>query len=168
MTKKSNELLASTYEHLYNITCIWLRFFTVYWPRWRPDMAYFKFLNSIYTNEPVEIYNNGISIRDFTYIDDIISWIESCIKYNWNIRIFNQGNSKPIEVNEFIQILESITKKKLIKNYIWNQAGDVNSTFADTNLAKNELWRETKHNLADWLDTFINRYIEYYNLNSKN
>ena len=141
-SKISNELIAHSYSHLYGLNTIGLRFFTVYGPWGRPDMAYYKFSDLISRNKPIEVYNNGLNKRDFTYIDDVINCIIKIInnkvqqgKYN----IFNIGNSKSISVEKFISIIEKNLNKKAIKNYINSQKGDVNKTLSDTSLIKKGL-----------------------------
>ena len=142
-TKKSNELMAYSYSHLYKIPTTGLRFFTVYGPYGRPDMAYFKFTRSILDNKPINVYNNGNLKRDFTYIDDIVSGVIRTIKtipedspnhYSSSLapyKIYNIGNNNPVTLRRFISAIESACKKKAIKNYMPMQPGDVKVTYAD-------------------------------------
>lgn len=142
-TKKSNELLAFSYSHLYNIPCTGLRFFTVYGPYGRPDMAYYSFTKSIINGDPIDVYNSGEMKRDFTYIDDIIHGILNLIdrlperKSNKfsnaeaAFQVFNIGNNNPISLKRFIKSIENSVGKKAKKNFLPMQAGDVPVTFAD-------------------------------------
>lgn len=164
-TKKSNELMAYAYEQMFWITSIWLRFFTTYWPWWRPDMAYFKFTEAIINNKPIEIYNNGDMLRDFTFIDDIVWGILKAIEYNWTERIFNLWNNQPIYLKDFVSILEYILWKEAIKEYKDNQIWDVYATHADISLAKKEFNRKPKYSLEDGLKQFITWFRDYYGVN---
>jgi UDP-glucuronate 4-epimerase len=144
-TKRSNELMAHTYSHLYGIPTTGLRFFTVYGPYGRPDMAYYKFTKSILNGEPIDVYNNGIMKRDFTYIDDIISGILSVINATptskTNIytsassshQLFNIGNNDPVSLRDFISAIEYSCGKKALENKMPMQPGDVSETYADIN-----------------------------------
>jgi len=133
-TKKSNELMAHTYSHLYGIQTVGLRFFTVYGPWGRPDMAMFKFTKAILEGKPIDVYNHGQLSRDFTYIDDIISGVvrllqkpdlESCA-------VFNIGHGSPVQLMDFINAVEVATGLKANCNYLPMQPGDVEQTWADT------------------------------------
>jgi UDP-glucuronate 4-epimerase len=134
-TKKSNELMAHTYGHLYGFKTTGLRFFTVYGPWGRPDMAYFLFAEAISKNKPIDVYNNGKMERDFTYIDDIVNGVVRIIEQNIDLRghykIYNIGNNKTVSLNFFITIIEKAMKKKAIKKMLPMQQGDVPRTFAD-------------------------------------
>ena len=172
-TKKSNEILAYSYSHLYKIPTTGLRFFTVYGPWGRPDMAPMLFIKAILNNKPIKIFNKGDMRRDFTYIDDITEGIfRCCLKpacsdddIDSNLapyRIFNIGNGKPIELMEFIQILEKKLNKKAIKEFLPMQKGDVVETFADTqNLSK---WINYKPqiDIEEGLDKFVEWYKYYH------
>jgi len=143
-TKKSNELMAHTYSHLFNIPCIGLRFFTVYGPWGRPDMAYYKFAAAIMNNKPIEVYNYGDMLRDFTYIDDVIDGVVSAIK---NIphnsptpfALYNLGNNQPEKLTDFIQTLEQALGHTAEKVYREMQPGDVPATMADIDLTRKAL-----------------------------
>lgn len=179
-TKKSNELMAHTYSSLYDIPSTGLRFFTVYGPWGRPDMAYFKFTKNIMEGKPIDIYNNGNLERDFTYIDDIIEGIIKLIKEipqkneSWDklksdpatsfapYRVFNIGNNKPVKLIEFINILEEIIGKKTIKNYLPMQKGDVYSTFANIDLLNDLTGFKPKTNFREGLQKFTEWYKNYY------
>ncbi len=172
-TKKSNEILAYSYSHLYKIPTTGLRFFTVYGPWGRPDMAPMLFIKSILNNQPIKVFNKGDMRRDFTYIDDITEGIfRCCLKpasadgdIDSNLapyRIFNIGNGKPIELMEFIQILEKKLNKNAIKEFLPMQKGDVVETFADTqNLIK---WINYKPqiDIEEGLDKFVEWYKYYH------
>jgi UDP-glucuronate 4-epimerase len=161
-TKKSNELMAYTYSHLYNIETIGLRFFTVYGPWGRPDMAYFSFTNSILNDNPISVYNNGQLSRDFTYIDDIIAGIIAiCLsktKFIESARVYNIGNNNPVSLINFIETLETALNKKANKIMLPMQAGDVEKTFADiSNISQDYgYWPKTD------FETGINKFVEWY------
>ena len=176
-TKKSNELMAHTYSHLFNIPTTGLRFFTVYGPWGRPDMAYFIFTNKILKGIPIEIYNYGRMKRDFTYIDDIIDGITKLITHipknsnnfdNQNCsvpyRIYNIGNNEPIELNYFINLLEEYLGKKAIKRLLPMQLGDVVETYADISSLFNEVNFKPTTNVESGLKKFIDWYKKYYNI----
>ncbi|MCD6179129.1 MAG: GDP-mannose 4,6-dehydratase [Bacteroidales bacterium] len=139
-TKKSNELMAYTYSHLYGIQTIGLRFFTVYGPWGRPDMAYYKFTKAILEDKPIEVYNHGKLKRDFTYIDDIIHGVVEIVKKTnlSEYEIFNIGNSKTVDLLTFIETLEKLLQKKAIKKFVGMQAGDVKETYANISKINNE------------------------------
>lgn len=133
-TKKSNELMAHTYSHLYNFQAIGLRFFTVYGPWGRPDMAPFLFTNAIIKNKPIQVFNNGNLSRDFTYVDDIIEGLFRTVtmKSDKKYALYNIGNGQPIKLMDFIAEIEMHLKKEAIKDYQPMQPGDVEKTWADT------------------------------------
>ena len=167
-TKKTNELLARTYSNLYNIKCTGLRFFTVYGPFGRPDMAYFNFTKKIINKEKIELYNNGESLRDFTYIDDIVEGIIKVLDKPIT-KIYNIGNSNPIKLLDFINILkEELIKNNLVEDYGLNielldkQPGDVDNTYADIKELKSDFNYEPKINIKEGLNKFIKWYKEYY------
>lgn len=130
-TKKSNELLAHTYYHLYNIESVGLRFFTVYGEYGRPDMAFWKFTKNILLEKPIDIYNYGKMIRDFTYVSDIVNGIISSINKDFGYEIFNLGNDNPTQLEYAISLLEKYLEKDAIKNYMAIQPSDVEKTWAD-------------------------------------
>tara|TARA_B100001559_G_scaffold318929_1_gene327072 strand:+ start:336 stop:1283 length:948 start_codon:yes stop_codon:yes gene_type:complete len=146
LSKYCMELYAKLYYQLYNINSIGLRFFTVYGPRGRPDMAPYKFLNSIMNEKIIKKYGDGNSYRDYTYISDIVNGIIGAINNKNNIKcdVYNLGNSNPITLNNFIKICEKITNKKAIIEKLPNQLGDVPYTYADINKAKKDLDYEPK------------------------
>ena len=137
-SKLSEEIFAKMYSQLYGIETIGLRFFTVYGPRGRPDMAPYKFLDKINKGIPIDKYGNGESLRDYTYVSDIVDGIISCITFKMENKseIFNIGNENPISLNKFISICENVTGKKAIINLKENQLGDVPITYADISKAK--------------------------------
>lgn len=157
-TKKAGELLVHTYHHLYKIDAINLRFFTVYGPRQRPDLAIHKFFHLLYAKKPIEIYGDGSTGRDYTYIDDIVQGIESSMHYleqNENINeIINLGNNSPIKLAELIGTIENITQKQFIKNHLPMQEGDVDLTFADIEKAKKLLNYQPGTSIQDGLKNF--------------
>lgn len=161
-TKKSNELMAYTYSHLYDLSTTGLRFFTVYGPWGRPDMAPMLFANAISKDRPIKVYNNGNMQRDFTYIDDIILGIENIIEMKTEripkAEILNIGNSKPIDLMDFIFQLENSLGKKAKKNFLPMQDGDVEKTYADTSYL-NEL---TGYQPNTSLETGVNKFISWF------
>ena len=179
-TKKSNELMAHTYSHLFNIPSTGLRFFTVYGPWGRPDMAYFSFTKAILENKPIKVFNNGNMMRDFTYIDDIIEGISRVIEdpslpnKAWNrespmastssapYRILNLGNSKPIYLSRFIESIEKATNKKAIIEYLPMQPGDVEKTYANMEKMENQYKFKPKTQIEDGIREFVDWYINYY------
>tara|TARA_B100001248_G_scaffold204628_1_gene158753 strand:+ start:2476 stop:3531 length:1056 start_codon:yes stop_codon:yes gene_type:complete len=180
-TKKSNELIAHTYSHLFKLPTTGLRFFTVYGPWGRPDMALFKFTDSIIKNKPIRVFNYGKMTRDFTYIKDVIDSISVLIKkspveekYNSKIsynpsnswapyRVFNIGNSNPICLNDYIKAIEKNLNKKAEIILEEMQPGDVQSTFASTNLLEEWINFKPKTSINDGIKKFIDWYLSYYN-----
>ena len=170
-TKKSNELMAFTYSHLYKIPVTGLRFFTVYGPFGRPDMAYFSFTNKIINGEPIKIFNNGDMYRDFTYVDDIVEGIcnmldsipkenESGVRY----KIYNIGNNKPEKLMYFIETLEKAIGKTAKKEFLPMQPGDVYQTYADVSELMHDFNFKPSTSIADGLREFAKWYKEYYNI----
>ncbi len=164
-TKRANELMAYAYSRLFNINSTGLRFFTVYGPWGRPDMAYYKFAVSITNNKPVEIYNNGNILRDFTYIDDIIEGILSAIENvsKKEFVIYNLGNNRSEKLTDFIEILENLLGAKAEKIYLGMQTGDVPVTMADIEITKAELGWQPKTLILDGLKLFTDWFSEYNN-----
>lgn len=161
-TKKWNELIAHTYSHLYDLNTIWLRFFTVYWPWSRPDMAMLKFTQKIDKWEKIDVYNFGKMKRDFTYIDDIVDWIIKCIDKEFKYEIFNIWNDDPVELEYMIEQIEINLWKKAIKNYMPLQDWDVISTWSDIEYTKEKLNRKPTTQLDKWTEVFIKWYKSYY------
>lgn len=165
-TKKADELMAFTYAHLYKIPLTGLRFFTVYGPWGRPDMAYFSFTNKIYADEPIKIFNNGDMLRDFTYIDDIVNGIELVIdkapEGEDPYKIYNIGNNRPEKLMYFIETLENSLEKKAKKEFLPMQPGDVYQTYADISELEKDFGFKPKTTIEEGLKKFADWYKEYY------
>lgn len=181
-TKKSNELMSHTYSHLYGIPTTGLRFFTVYGPWGRPDMALFKFTKAIVNGDAIDIYNNGDMRRDFTYIDDIVEGIiriQDVIPSSnsqWKVesgtpasssapyKVFNIGNGNPVKLLDFVESLENSLGIKAQKNMMPMQPGDVYQTYADVD----DLFAATNHKpatpVSQGVDNFVNWYRDFYNV----
>ena len=179
-TKKSNESMAHSYSNIWKVPITMLRFFTVYGPWGRPDMALFKFTKGILANKKIDIYNNGKMYRDFTYIDDIVDGIRLLInkipnhknfgKYNNDslssvapFRILNIGNTKKVFLLDFIKQIEKVLGKKAIRNYMPLQKGDVKQTLSNTNLLKKLTGYNPKTSYKSGIKKFLNWYLNYYN-----
>jgi UDP-glucuronate 4-epimerase len=186
-TKKANELMAHTYAHLYNIPVTGLRFFTVYGPWGRPDMALFLFTRAILVGEPINVFNHGKMKRDFTYVDDIVEGvfrIMTKIPEGWKAtmdqphfvpddhpalsyapyRIFNIGNNNPVELMDFIEAIEMKTGKKAIKNFLPLQDGDVPATYADVSALSDAVDFKPSTSIEYGVGQFIDWYRSYYNV----
>lgn len=168
-TKKSNELMAHTYSHLYDFKTTGLRFFTVYGPWGRPDMAYFKFTEAILKNESIPVFNNGQLERDFTYIDDIIGGINKIVEKgfisnseNSNNAIYNIGNGKPVKLMDFIAILEKELKKKATFNMLPMQDGDVYKTWTDIEELKENYNYRPAIDIKVGIHQFVKWYTSFY------
>lgn len=163
-TKKSNELMAYTYSHLFKIPTSGLRFFTVYGPWGRPDMAPILFANAIVNGEEIKVFNEGKLERDFTYIDDIIDGIVLSLnnppKNDSNYEIYNIGNGKPVKLLRFIQVLEKNLGKKALKNMMPMQMGDVKKTYSDISKLKS-LGYNPKIKIDEGVDKFIEWFLNY-------
>ena len=159
-TKKANELMAHTYSHLYNISTTGLRFFTVYGPYGRPDMAYYLFTKAILKNEPIKVFNNGEMRRDFTYIDDIVEGlvriIESPAKENY--KIYNIGNHKSEQLDDFIATLEKHLGKTARKEFLPMQPGDVSQTYAEVS----DLIEDYGYAPNTSIDEGLKRFVQWY------
>jgi UDP-glucuronate 4-epimerase len=153
-TKKACELICHTYHHLYGINITCLRFFTVYGPRQRPDLAIHKFSRLIEQNKPIPVYGDGSMMRDFTYIDDIIDGTIAAMNKCQGFNIYNLGESRPITVNDLISEIEKALDKQAIKEYLPLQPGDVNRTFADVTKAVKELGYNPSTHISDGLAKF--------------
>ena len=181
-TKRSNELMAHTYSHLYKIPTTGLRFFTVYGPWGRPDMGYFIFTSKILKGETIKIFNNGNMIRDFTYIDDVVDGIKSLIdkvpKPNNNFdlnmpkspeswapfKLFNLGNSSPIKLMSLIKTIEEALGLEAKKEFLPMQMGDVEATHADMKLLENWINFKPKTNIKEGIWEFTRWYLKYYKI----
>ena len=163
-TKRANELIAHSYSHLYSMNTTGLRYFTVYGPWYRPDMAMHIFAKKISNNEPIDVFNNGNMKRDFTYIDDIINGTIEAINQNYSCEIFNLGNNKSEELMNVIKIIEQELNKKAEINFKPIQSGDVYETFADIEYSKEKLNFQPKTSIEKGISFFIDWFKEYYNV----
>jgi UDP-glucuronate 4-epimerase len=179
-TKKANELMAHTYSSLYKLPCTGLRFFTVYGPWGRPDMALFLFTKAILEDRPIDVFNYGKMKRDFTYIDDIIEGVmrvmEKIPEANplWNgdnpdsatsyapYKLYNIGNNSPVELLAFIETLESCLGRKARKNLLPLQAGDVPATYADVDDLVRDVGFKPSTPLEEGIGRFVEWYTDYY------
>ncbi len=181
-TKKANELMAHTYSYLYGLPCTGLRFFTVYGPWGRPDMALFKFTRAILEGKPIDVYNYGKMERDFTYIDDIVEGVYRVMhlipKANpgWNsdnpdpsssicpYKIYNIGNNNSVSLEYFIEVIEKCLGKKAKKNYMDMQPGDVPKTYADIDELTKDTGFKPVTKIEQGIPRFIEWYLSYYNV----
>jgi UDP-glucuronate 4-epimerase len=154
-TKKACELLCHTYHHLYEISLTSLRFFTVYGPRQRPDLAIHKFAKLIEQDSPIPVYGDGSMMRDFTYIDDIIDGVVAAIDKCNGFHLYNLGESRPISVNDLITEIEKALGKKAVRKYLPPQPGDVERTFADVTKAVSELGYKPNTTIQAGLAKFV-------------
>ena len=163
-TKKSNELMAHTYSHLFNIETVGLRFFTVYGPWGRPDMAMFLFTDAILNNKPIKVFNEGNLSRDFTYISDIIDGVMTVISSASQSKnpIYNIGNSKPVKLLDFISALESELGLTATKQMMAMQDGDVHRTWADVSSLQKDFGYEPSVSVAEGIAAFVTWYKSYY------
>jgi UDP-glucuronate 4-epimerase len=179
-TKKANELMAHTYSHLFAIPTTGLRFFTVYGPWGRPDMALFKFTRNILEGRPIDVYNFGRHRRDFTYIDDIVEGVVRTLDHvaapnpDWTgdhpdpasgkgpYRLYNIGNHEPVELMRFIEVLETCLGKKAEKNFLPLQDGDVPATFADVEDLRRDVGYAPKTPIETGIARFVAWYRDYY------
>ena len=179
-TKKANELMAHTYSHLYGISCTGLRFFTVYGPWGRPDMALFLFTKAILENKPIQVFNHGKMQRDFTYIDDIVEGVVRVMgrlaepNPKWRgddpdpgtsyapYKIYNIGNNNPVELLEFIEVIENALGRKAHKEFLDLQPGDVPATYADVDDLIADVGFKPATPIATGIRKFIEWYREYY------
>ncbi len=161
-TKKSNELMAYAYHQLFGLPMVGLRFFTVYGPWGRPDMACFKFADLMRRGQVIEIYNFGQMARDFTYVDDIIDGLVAAIRKDFKFEIFNLGNNRPEKLNKLVALLEKNLGRVAKKRKLPLQAGDVTETWADISKAKKQLGYQPKISLEKGLKKFTDWYKDYY------
>ena len=179
-SKKSNELMAHSYSHLYKLPTTGLRFFTVYGPWGRPDMALFKFTKAILDEKPIDVFNHGKHTRDFTYIDDIVEGVIKTLdnsatgNLNWNSnqpdpanskaswRIYNIGNNKPVELMTYIEALEKALGKKAIINFLPLQPGDVPDTYANVDNLKEKFSYKPSTSVVDGISNFVKWYKDYH------
>ena len=181
-SKKSNELMAHSYSNLYKLPTTGLRFFTVYGPWGRPDMALFKFTKNILEDKPIEVFNHGKHTRDFTYIDDIVEGLiktidnnaESNLNWDSNLpdsasskvpwRIYNIGNNKPVKLMDYIDALQKTLGKKAKINFLPLQPGDVPDTYASVDNLKKEFNYKPKTSVIQGVSNFVNWYKNYYKI----
>jgi len=176
-TKRANELMAHTYSHLYGLPTTGLRFFTVYGPWGRPDMAYFKFAKSILAGAPIDVFNNGEMLRDFTYIDDVVEGILRVIdriprtNQSWDpknadpsssrapYKLYNLGNNTPELLSDFISALETVLGRKAIRKYLPLQQGDVQASCADVADLERDFGWKPHTRIGEGLDRFVKWYV---------
>lgn len=181
-TKKANELMAHTYSHLYGIPTTGLRFFTVYGPWGRPDMALFKFTKAILENKTIDVYNHGNMMRDFTYVDDIVEAITRLVEKpaksnpSWNgdnpdpsssyapYKVYNIGNNSPVRLMEFVEAIEKKVGKTAKKNFMDLQPGDVPETYANVEDLYRDINFRPSTKIQDGVNNFVDWYLEYYNI----
>lgn len=166
-TKKSNELMAASYSHLYGIESSGLRFFTVYGPWGRPDMAIYKFTRAILNNEPLPVYAGGRLLRDFTYIDDIVNGITAILeqqRVSTAPVVMNIGNNSPVAVNSLISELEKILGRKAVINHLPMQQGDVKATYANISRINGYCGFSPRTGLKAGLSKFCEWYLDYYGI----
>ncbi len=161
-TKRGTELLAFTYNHLFKMNITMLRFFTVYGPWGRPDMALFLFTKAILADTPIQVFNNGEMSRDFTYVDDIVSGIIAALLRPNGYQIYNLANGTPVKLMEYVHAIENALGKKAIIEFQPMQMGDIAATWADISKAKEELGYEPKTSVEEGVRKFIAWYREYY------
>jgi UDP-glucuronate 4-epimerase len=179
-SKKANELMAHTYSHLYNIPTTGLRFFTVYGPWGRPDMALFKFTKGIIEGTPIDVYNRGLMRRDFTYIDDIVEGVIRVLDKtpepnpNWSgdtpdpsssiapYKLYNIGNNNPVELMHYIETLEKALGKTATKNLLPMQPGDVPATYADVADLETDVGFKPQTSVEEGIENFVQWYKKYY------
>ncbi|MAV70834.1 MAG: protein CapI [Candidatus Marinimicrobia bacterium] len=160
-TKRANELIAHSYSHIYGLHTTGLRYFTVYGPWGRPDMAIFNFAKNILANEPISVFNNGKMKRDFTYIYDIVLGTKSAIKKNYNCQVFNLGNNKSHELMYVISLIEKNIGKKAKINFLPMQPGDVFESFADIEKSADMLDYRPTININVGIKNFIKWYLSF-------
>ena len=160
-SKKSNELMAHSYSHLYGLKTTGLRFFTVYGPWGRPDMALYIFTQKITKRESIQVYNHGNMMRDFTFVDDIIKGTRASIEKNYDCEIFNLGNNRCEELMDMIRIIEKNLGIKADIDFLDLQLGDVEKTFADIDHSKKMLGYSPKTSISEGIPEFINWFIDY-------
>ena len=176
-TKKTTEGIGHTYAHLYGLPTTLFRFFTVYGPWGRPDMAYFKFTRAILNGDPIDVYNHGDMLRDFTYVDDLVAAIVALVDVPpgdtpvsekdslspvapW--RVVNIGNNTPEKLGEFIEAIEQALGKTAQKNFLPMQPGDVPATWADTDLLRDLIGFRPTTSMKDGVKAFVDWYLGYY------
>lgn len=159
-TKKTNELIAHSYHNMFGLSLTGLRFFTVYGPWGRPDMAYYSFTEAVLNGKPIRVFNNGKMKRDFTYIDDIVEGVAAAIDLGADYEIFNLGNNQPEELMDLIKIIEELTGKTTQKQFLPMQLGDVPITYADITKSKKMLGYKPKTSLREGMRHFYDWYSQ--------
>lgn len=174
-SKKANELMAYTYSYLYKLPTTGLRFFSVYGPYGRPDMALFGFLDNMLHDRPIQVYNNGDLMRDFTFVDDIVEGMTQLLKASLaekaseneiHYEVFNIGNSSPVKLMDFIDAIEKATGKEAKKEFLPMQLGDVYQTYADTTLLYNKTGYKPSKDIREGVKETVDWYQDYYHLHS--
>ncbi len=165
-TKKSNELMANVYSHLYGLETVGLRFFTVYGPWGRPDMAMWMFTRDILAGKPINVFNHGEMMRDFTYVDDIVQGIRACLMVDGldQCEVFNLGNHRSERLLDMIGAIETALGKKAVLNLMPIQPGDVPATYADISRAQTKLGFEPTTPISVGVPNFVNWYKEYHSI----
>lgn len=161
-TKKANEVMAHAYHHLYGLSVTALRYFTVYGPWGRPDMAYYRFTSQICEGQPIQVFNNGQMRRDFTYIDDIVKGTAAAIDLGAPYETFNLGNNRPVNLLYMIQLLEEGLGKKAVKEMLPMQMGEVVETYADIEKSQRLLGFQPSTTIEEGLNRFLEWYREYH------
>ena len=157
-TKLAGEALCHVYHHLYGLDVVCLRFFTVYGPRQRPDLAIRKFTQAIFAGKPIDIYGDGTSRRDYTYVDDILQGILACVERNFGYEIINLGESRTVDLHELLRLIEKATGKKAQVRQSPTQPGDVPITYADISKAKRLLGYQPKVAIEEGIEKFVEWY----------
>lgn len=167
-SKKSNELMAHTYSHLFGIKTTGLRFFTVYGPWGRPDMALFLFTKAALEGRAIDVFNHGEMLRDFTYIDDIVEGVMRVIDNPSDFyKVYNIGNNNPVKLMDFIEAIEKKLGKKIEKNFLPLQAGDVPATYADVSDLVKDLGYKPATSIQEGIDKFVDWYLEFFKINER-
>lgn len=163
-TKMAGEAIAHSYHHLYGIPTIGLRYFTVYGPWGRPDMAYFLFTDAILQGKPIVVFHEGKMKRDFTYIDDIVAGTAAALDCDASFEIFNLGNNQPVEINDLISIIENKTGMQAIREFKPIQSGEVLTTYADITKSQKALNFQPQTSLKSGMEKFLNWYLKEYSI----
>lgn len=160
-TKKAGELLCAVYSNIYKLPCACLRFFTVYGPNGRPDMAPYKFVRAVLRGEKINKYGTGRTERDYTYIDDIIAGVIAAVDSKFQYEVFNLGDSRTVRLDYFINLVEKLVQKKALVNHLPMQPGDVEITFADISKARSLLSYQPKVSFEEGMAKFVNWFKKY-------
>jgi len=165
-TKRANELMAHAYTHLWDLHTVGLRFFTVYGPWGRPDMAYWSFLEAILHHEPIKVFNYGKNRRDFTYIDDVVKGVIAALNVESlePFEVINLGNNQPEDLTYFISVLEELVGQQAVKQFVEAQPGDVVATYADIEKARTKLGFAPTTSLKEGLQKFVKWYLDHPDL----